>query len=128
MTFEQDLYRAMCVACPTTTVRTFSQWLGRSEGYWSSITAQKLPVSNTALMHLNDYIECRKMLIENSERGHMRLSDIQRMIAREIVNRFALENESFDEVWDEVSQSLRNELAQQHENYGVMPFVMSSRY
>ena len=128
MTFEEELYGAMCMAYPTTTVRSFSQWLGKSEGYWSSITAQGLPVSNTALMHLNDYIECRKMLIEHSERGHKPLSDIQRMIAREIVQRFSLENESFEAVWDEVSQSLRTELGQQREHYGAMPFVMSSRF
>jgi hypothetical protein len=48
------------------------------------------------------------------------------MIAKEIVNRFALENESFEEVWDEVSTSLRQSIATDKSNYGAMPFVMSS--
>jgi hypothetical protein len=47
------------------------------------------------------------------------------MIAKEIVNRFAIENESFDEVWDEVSASLRQSQGASVGGYGAMPFVMS---
>jgi hypothetical protein len=64
-------------------------------------------VSNVALINLSDYLECRKSLIESDGARLRRLDDIQRMITKEIVNRFELENESFDDVWDEVSTSLR---------------------
>ena len=81
-------------------------------------------MSNVALINLNDYIECRKLLMESDEARMRRLDSIQRMIAKEIVNRFALENESFDEVWDEVSMSLRKNQSVSSGNYGAMPFVM----
>jgi hypothetical protein len=124
MRFEDELYEAMCDAYPQLTVRAFSHALGMSSGYWSSITAQELPVSNVALINLNDYIECRKLLMESDEARMRRLDSIQRMIAKEIVNRFALENESFDEVWDEVSMSLRKNQSVSSGNFGAMPFVM----
>lgn len=124
MRFEDELYVAMCDVYPQMTVRAFSHALGMSSGYWSSITAQELPVSNVALINLNDYIECRKLLMESDEARMRRLDSIQRMIAKEIVNRFALENESFDEVWDEVSMSLRKNQSVSSGNYGAMPFVM----
>ena len=126
MTFENELYGAMCNAYPTMTVRAFSHALGMSSGYWSSITAQQLPVSNAALINLSDHIEFRKVLAESESTQLIRLSDIQRMIAKEIVNRFALENESFEEVWDEVSTSLRQSMATDSSSFGAMPFVMSS--
>ena len=83
-------------------------------------------MSNVALINLNDYLECRKLLIESDGARLRRLDDIQRMIAKEIVNRFALENESFDEVWDEVSTSLRQSQSVSSGSYGAMPFVMAS--
>jgi ASC-1-like (ASCH) protein len=126
MTFEDELYGAMCNAHPALTVRAFSHALGMSSGYWSSITAQQLPVSNAALINLSDHIEFRKVLAESESTQLKRLNDIQRMIAKEIVNRFALENESFEEVWDEVSTSLRQCRATDNSSYGAMPFVMSS--
>ena len=124
MRFEDELYEAMCNAYPQLTVRSFSHALGMSSGYWSSITAQELPVSNVALINLNDYIECRKLLTESDGARLRRLDGVQRMIAKEIVNRFALENESFDEVWDEVYMSLRKNHSVSSDSYGAMPFVM----
>ena len=124
MKFEDDLYVAMQEIYPKITVRSFSLALGRSSGYWSSITAQGLPVSNTALIHLSDYLECRKLLLESCDARVHKLAEVQRMVAREIVDRFALENESFEEVWDEVSASLRIEKVKEAELYGAMPFMM----
>jgi hypothetical protein len=127
MRFEDELYKAMCDAYPRLTVRAFSHALGMSSGYWSSITAQELPVSNVALINLNDYLECRKLLMESDGTRLRRLDDIQRMIAKEIVNRFAIENESFDEVWDEVSTSLRQSQSVSSGSYGAMPFLILRR-
>ncbi len=124
MRFEDELYEAMCDAYPKLTVRAFSHALGMSSGYWSSITAQELSVSNVALINLNDFIECRKLLMESDGARLRRLDGIQRMIAKEIVNRFALENESFDEVWDEVSTSLRQSQSVASGSYGAMPFLI----
>lgn len=125
--FEVELYDAMCDAYPQLSVRAFSRALGMSSGYWSSITAQELSVSNVALINLTDFIECRKLLMEPDGARWRRLDGIQRMIAKEIVNRFAIENESFDEVWDEVSASLRHCQSVSSGSYDAMPFVMLTR-
>ena len=127
MRFETELYEAMRDAYPRLSVRAFSQALGMSSGYWSSITAQELSVSNVALINLTDFIACRKLLMESDGARWRRLDGIQRMIAKEIVNRFALENESFDEVWDEVSAPLRHCQSVSSSSYDAMPFVMLTR-
>lgn len=127
MSFEETLYEAMRRAYPKLTVRAFSIAMGMSEGYWSSITGQRLPVSNAALIQLNDYLECRKIVMESDEHHVRKVAAIQRMIAKEVVNRFAMENESFGEVWDEVSTSLRQNIAASEGNYGAFPFVMLRR-
>lgn len=127
MQFESELYEAMCDAYPNLTVRGLSHALGMSSGYWSSITAQELPVSNVALINLNDYLECRKLLAEANGTRLFKLDLIQRMIAKEIVNRFALENEAFDEVWDEVSTSLRHGKRHEQDLYAPLPFLVLSR-
>ena len=41
-TFEQELYEAVGRAFPGLTVRTMSRLLGKSSGYWSSVTSQNL--------------------------------------------------------------------------------------
>jgi hypothetical protein len=60
MSFEESLYIAMSDVYPEISVRSFSRALGKSEGYWSSITAQHLSISNAALISLNDYLNCKK--------------------------------------------------------------------
>lgn len=127
MRFEDELYEAMCDACPMLTVRAFSHALGMSSGYWSSITAQKLSVSNVALINLNDFIECRKLLMQSDGVRLRRLVDIQRMVAKEIVSRFSFENESLNEVWDEVSTLLRQSQSVASGSYDAMPFIMLTR-
>ncbi len=60
--FEDELYDAMCEAIPGTTVRSFSQALGMSDGYWSSLRSQSLSVSKSALVHLSEYLDVRELL------------------------------------------------------------------
>jgi hypothetical protein len=124
MTFEETLYEAMVKIYPNLTVRSFSGALGMSSGYWSSITAQQLPVSNVALIHLNDYLECRKLVMETDVAHVLKIATVQRMIVKEVVNRFALENEAFEDVWDEISASLRQSSRTSRSNYDAFPFVM----
>jgi len=65
-------------------------------------------------------------LIESGGARLHRLDDIQRMIAKEIVNQFTLENESFDQVWDEVSISLRQGNESTYDVCAPLPFVILS--
>ena len=56
MTFTNDLYDKIKAAVPDMTVRRFSRYCGRSDGYYGSITAQALPLSTNALIHLAEML------------------------------------------------------------------------
>ena len=88
MTFEQKLFEQVCEAVPNTTARTFSRDCGRSEGYYGSITAQKLPITTNALMCLAEVLECRKELMRDiTPRKLAKIEEVQQMIATEIARR-----------------------------------------
>jgi hypothetical protein len=120
--FEQYLYTQMCLAFPETTVRSFSAALGKSAGYWSSVCAQGLKVSNAALLHLIDYLECTKIRMDASSARRQAIEKIQKQITAELLARLDLHDEFF-------SQS-RN--SAQHSHQGLdsfleqpLPFVIS---
>jgi hypothetical protein len=55
--FNRDLYWSLADLFPEMTVRSLSRMMGKSDGYWSSVNAQKMAVPNTALVHLLDALE-----------------------------------------------------------------------
>jgi hypothetical protein len=93
--FEQRLYSQMCLVFPETTVRSFSAALGKSAGYWSSVCAQGLRVSNAALLHLMDYLECKKIRLDASSVRRQGIEKIQRQITAEILARLDLSADAF---------------------------------
>ena len=56
MSFEKDLFNQIKAAIPTMNVRRFSKYCGKSDGYYGSITAQALPISTNALLHLAEML------------------------------------------------------------------------
>ena len=110
--FEQDLYDAVCVAIPGTTVRSFSRLLGRSSGYWSSITAQGLVVSNAALIQLHEFMEAKLLIIDPSSPGYIYLQRVQDLIRTQLLERFGL-----------IAETSTKNLGQDtfFEDYGVLP-------
>lgn len=56
MTFTNDLYGKIKAAVPDMTVRRFSRYCGMSDGYYGSVTAQSLPLSTNALIHLAEVL------------------------------------------------------------------------
>jgi hypothetical protein len=86
--FESELYRSMCDVFPGMTVRTFSTILGKSDGYWSSITAQRLNVSINSLVTLHDTLGAKLLLVEQGGRKHKQLTAIQGMIREQLLERF----------------------------------------
>jgi hypothetical protein len=118
--FEQQLFIELAQIFPDMTVRDISKWAGKSSGYWASISAQGRPVSTSALKNLNEYIECKKILLHHEDALHIRLTRIQELIKREIVGRFLIEAESFDNIKVQVSNSLNDK-----ENYGALPFLLN---
>lgn len=127
MSFEESLYVAMSGIYPDISVRAFSRALGKSEGYWSSITAQQLSISNAALIHLNEYLDCRRLLLESDPLKVARIDLIQDLIAQEIVSRFALQNEDVDKVWKEMAKEIKKD-PEEVMGCTAMPFVMSHSY
>ncbi len=127
MSFEESLYIAMSDVYPEISVRSFSRALGKSEGYWSSITAQHLSISNAALISLNDYLNCKKPLLESRSSKAARIDLIQDMIAQEIVNRFAIQNEDVDKVWKRMGMDINQE-PNMERGCTAMPFLMTRYY
>ena len=127
MSFEESLYIAMSDVYPDISVRSFSRALGKSEGYWSSITAQQLSISNAALIHLNDYLNCKRLLLESDSSKAARIDLIQDLIAQEIVNRFAIQNEDVHKVWKEMAKEIKQD-PEVVMGCTAMPFVMSCGY
>jgi len=127
MSFEESLYIAMSDVYPDISVRSFSRALGKSEGYWSSITAQQLSISNAALIHLNDYLNCKRLLLESDSSKAARIDLIQDLIAQEIVNRFAIQNEDVHKVWKEMAKEIKQD-PEVVMGCTAMPFVMSHGY
>ena len=83
-TFEQELYEAVGRAFPGLTVRTMSKLLGKSSGYWSSVTSQNLPLSTDALTHLSEVIECQQIMCPLESRRGQRLADAQQLICEQL--------------------------------------------
>jgi hypothetical protein len=122
--FEGALYDAMCSVYPGTTVRSISQALGMSDGYWSSLQAQGLCVSTTALVHLSEHLDAKKLLLEAGSNRLRKLEQIQSMIAREIVQRFTQDTESLEGVWQEVESAVSQNSLEPSGGWGAMPFVI----
>jgi glutamine synthetase type III len=86
--FEDRLFEMVTALFPELTVRRFSQMLGKSDGYWSSIKAQDLTLSTSALVNLRDTLEARKILISKCGTMNERVEQIQVLIQDELINRF----------------------------------------
>ena len=89
-TFEQELYEAVGRAFPGLTVRTMSRLLGKSSGYWSSVTSQNLPLSTDALTHLSEVIECQQVMCPLHSRRGQSLADAQQLICEQLSARLAV--------------------------------------
>jgi hypothetical protein len=117
-TFEQILYEAMGQAYPGLTVRSMSKLLGKSPGYWSSMTSQKLPLPTEMLIYLSDVVECHKMLLPMGSGRLSKLEKVQTLLCAEIGTRFVLirsylaETNSDNEHWQVQHYQQRTEICE----------------
>ena len=86
MGFVYRLFDELAKAIPNLTTRKFSSLCGKSEGYFGSITAQNLQISDNALLYLSEHLELKKLVIED-EIFSARVNDVQEMIAQEMARR-----------------------------------------
>lgn len=102
--FEARLYREMKQINPQITIRKLSRAMGKTDGYFASVTTQKVGVSLDALMKLNQYLDCRIVLVgEKSADG---IRKIQKTIATEVISRLREKTEDSSEFWELIKSQL----------------------
>lgn len=122
-TFEVELLQAISTLFPKTTVRGMSRIMGKSEGYWSSVVAQGLPVSNDALCYLISYLETRKVSNSSTPEFNQQVTSVQRLISDEIVKRFKLEYWEYVYQVQEKTERLDQKIGTSRSE--PMPFIVS---
>ena len=120
MQFNTELYWALSEIYPNLTVRSISKMMGKSQGYWSSVNAQNIAVSTSALVHLLDALSCLKI---QSISGSTRFEKIKLLITK-------IEQELFTRFEEttglEALVATERLASPNNDNYSVMPFVVSS--
>ena len=120
MQFNTELYWALSEIYPNLTVRSISKMMGKSQGYWSSVNAQNIAVSTSALVHLLDALSCLKI---QSISGSTRFEKIKLLITK-------IEQELFPRFEEttglEALVATEGLTSQINDTYSVMPFVVSS--
>jgi len=82
MDFKNRIYERVKTAMPSMTVRDFSNYCGKSEGYYGSITAQNLELSTNALLHLAEVLSHIQ-----AQQHNLALGSALTMIAEEVADR-----------------------------------------
>ena len=72
MSFTKQLFEMTSMALPDVTARTFSRYLGKSEGYYGSITAQNLDISTNSLLFLSELLDQK-----SSNTPNKRITELQ---------------------------------------------------
>jgi hypothetical protein len=120
MEFNHDLYWALADLYPEITVRRLSRLMGKSEGYWSSINAQKMAVSNAALVQLLDALAFQSITTDAYSLKKTKINEIKKFITEELITRFH-ENTGIDQ-----TGSFNSAKKDPVGHYGAMPFMVSS--
>ena len=90
MNFTEELYERVNKLYAGMTVRGFSKLCGKSESYYGSMKTQNLELTTSAITHLMEELEQRKMTLSSMNASSKRitqLSNIQRFIADEVALR-----------------------------------------
>ncbi len=120
MEFNRDLYWALSDLYPEMTVRSLSRLMGKSAGYWSSINAQKIPVSNDALVQLLDALEFLDGRTNPYDTKKKRILEVKTLISDELIFRF------YEKTGIDQAGSFNSAQKAPVGHYGAMPFVFSS--
>ncbi|NDE05244.1 MAG: hypothetical protein EB003_11455 [Flavobacteriia bacterium] len=119
MTFTKQLFKMTSMALPNITAKTFSRYLGKSEGYYGSITAQKLDISTNGLLFLSEVLDQK-----NSITPSKRIADVQLLIADEVARRMqTLETQNIA-VRKLVMKSIAQAYMDKCEVYSAPPIVI----
>jgi hypothetical protein len=122
--FSNQLFADMCAVWPATTVRSISKAMGRSEGYWSSIKAQKLAISKEALMTLTTHIEAKELQALHAEMK-IRMREVRNGINQYLAERFIQEFQENEELRDAFIEQVKTGKKMKNSTCLPMPFCMS---
>jgi len=120
MQFNLDLYWALADLYPEMTVRSLSRMMGKSDGSWSSVNAQKMAVPNAALVQLLDALEFLDGRTDPYAQKKKKINEAKEMITEELIARFH-EKTGIDQTGS--FQSAQKDPAT---HYGALPFMVSS--
>src|SRR5450830_484554 len=126
MTFTQKIYEQVHAAIQNTTTRTFSRDCGKSDGYYGSITAQKLPISTNALICLAEVLECRKELLGRhlTDARLKCIEEAQQMIADEIASRMQSIHTDDYKIRKLIISSVARIVVAREQQYYPLTFIM----
>lgn len=119
MQFNTELYLTLSEIYPNLTVRSISKMMGRSQGYWSSVNAQNIAVSTSALVQLMDFLTCLKIQSMPGSARYEKLILLITKIEQELFTRFQ------ETTGLEALVATERPISTNNENYEVMPFVVS---
>jgi hypothetical protein len=94
--------------------------MGKSDGYWSSVNAQKMAVPNAALVHLLDALEFLDGRTDPYAAIKIKINKAKEMITEELIARFH-EKTGIDQ-----SRSFQSTSKDPTSQYGALPFMVSS--
>ena len=119
MQFNIELYWALSEIYPNLTVRSISKMMGRSQGYWSSVNAQNIAVSTSALVHLLDALSCLKIQLISGSTRFEKIKLLITKIEQELFTRFE------ETTGLEALVATERLASPKNDSYSVMPFVVS---
>ncbi len=120
MQFNRDLYWALADLYPEMTVRSLSRMMGKSDGYWSSVNAQKMAVPNGALVQLLDALEFLDGRTDPYAAKKKKINAAKEMIVEELIARF------HEKTGIAQSGSFQSAQKDPATHYGALPFMVSS--
>ena len=124
MSFTKQLFEMTSMALPDVTARTFSRYLGKSEGYYGSISAQNLAISTNGLLFLSEVLEQKNTRSQKNPSQEKYITEIQNLIAQEIARRMQqLETENLA-VRKMVIRAVAQTYMQSGKNYSAPPIVI----
>jgi hypothetical protein len=119
MSFTKKIFEMTSMALPDVTARTFSRYLGKSEGYYGSVSSQNLDISTNSLLFLSEVLE-QKNSISPSER----IAEIQSIIAQEIAERMQTLNTQNIVVRKLVMKSIARVYANSEDEFTAPPILI----
>ena len=119
MSLTKQLFEMTSMALPDITARTFSRYLGKSEGYYGSITAQNLDISTNSLLFLAEVLDHKNSLSPNK-----RITELQSMIAQEVARRMQQLNTENEVVRKLVIRCVAKTYVERDQIFSAPPIVI----